>query len=259
VTEDTFGRFARFPSTRWSVVQRAGEKSEDTWRDALNSLLARYIPAMKAHLVAKWRLSLDRAEDMLQDFVSDKILQQDLIARADKERGRFRNLLLKSLHNYVVSTIRRAGAEKRIPDGSSMKSMDENVDQVATGQQPGEVFDVAWAREVIAETLRRMESHCKESNRLSLWEAFECRVSGPILEQVEPPPYEEMVERFGFQSPMQAANTVLTGKRMFARILRSVIGEYSRDDEEAESEIADLRRILSGSGAKSNSQVRSDW
>jgi hypothetical protein len=43
---------------------------------------------------------------------------------------------------------------------------------------------------------------------------------------------------------VQAANALVTAKRMFTRILRGVIGEYESDEEEIDSEIDDLHKIL---------------
>jgi len=41
-----------------------------------------------------------------------------------------------------------------------------------------------------------------------------------------------------------SSNLLITAKRMFARRLRAVVGEYMGEDGEVEQEIADLRAIL---------------
>ena len=45
--------------------------------------------------------------------------------------------------------------------------------------------------------------------------------------------------------PAQAANALVTAKRMFARVLKSVVVEYT-EGAAADQEIADLRAILAG-------------
>jgi hypothetical protein len=45
---------------------------------------------------------------------------------------------------------------------------------------------------------------------------------------------------------MQAANVLVTGKRMFESVLREVIGEYTDSDQEIDQEIQDLIGVLSG-------------
>ena len=247
MSDDTRLPFRPFPTTRWSSVARAGSDEAEATRAALDRLLGRYLPALKAHLVYQRRMTPDRADDLLQGFVSEKILQKNLIARADRDRGKFRTFMLYALDNYVVSAMRRASAKKRSPAEGATVGLDEHLDHVAADEGPSDVFDVAWARQVLAEVLSRMESECADSGRSDIWGVFECRVLKPMLDRGDPLPYEELVERFGLKSPAQASNVLVTAKRMFARILQSVVAEYAGDDVEAE--ISELRLILSRAGA----------
>ena len=66
-----------------------------------------------------------------------------------------------------------------------------------------------------------------------------------MLHDAPPPPYEELVSRFGLTSPSQASNLLVTGKRTFARVLRSLVAEYAKEDADIDQEIADLTEILS--------------
>ena len=79
-----------------------------------------------------------------------------------------------------------------------------------------------------------------------MWGVFECRVAEPTLQGSPPADYAELVRRFHLQSPSQASNVLMTGKRMYARALRAVVGEYAEDRQEIESEIEELRQILAG-------------
>ena len=58
---------ARFPTTHWSLVARAGRDATEVKRQALGELLVRYLPALRAHLVYGKRLSPEDADDLLQD------------------------------------------------------------------------------------------------------------------------------------------------------------------------------------------------
>ena len=160
--------------------------------------------------------------------------------RADRERGRFRALLLTALHRYVISEIRR---NRRGP--ATITDPAGVADSVCS---PAEAYEVAWARAVIGKTLARMKAACA-NGRADLWGVFESRLVRPALHGAEVPPYASIVEQFGFQSPMQAANALTTGKRMFQRILREEVSEYAADDAEVDAEIAELLGILSRAGA----------
>src|SRR3954447_1971434 len=106
---------ARFPSTQWSLVGRAGHITSEQRRDALGVLLHRYMPALRTHLVVAKRLSPDHADDLLQGFVTDKIIEQNLLAKAQEARGRFRSFLLAALQHYAIAQFRHESARKRSP------------------------------------------------------------------------------------------------------------------------------------------------
>lgn len=237
---------ARFPTTAWSLVARAGNEGE-TRREALGQLLSRYLPALRAHLVYRRGFQSAVADDMVQEFVAGKIVEKDLIARADQDLGKFRTFLLTALDRFVSNQLRDQRAKKRSPQ-QSLVSIGDRQDAVYDEGGPSDVFDVAWARGVIQQALERVRQECAASGREELWGVFECRVVGPTLEGAKPPSYRELVERFKFRTPTQASNALTTAKRMYARALRSVVAEYAADSREIDSEIADLQRILSGGG-----------
>lgn len=228
-----------FPTTQWSQIARAGRDSQEA-REALSGLLQRYLPALKAHLVIQLKIDRDRADDLLQGFISDKVLQKGLLAKADRERGRFRHFLRTALRNYAIDQIR--GHAHPHPQPLS-------PDSTPVSEEPADTFDVAWAREVIAETLRRIEAECQAAGRADIWQVFQCRVLHPILEGADPLPYDRLVEQFGLKSPTQAMNLLITAKRTFARVLRALVQEYAGEGAEIEAEIADLRKILENTRA----------
>ena len=115
-----------FPTTHWSLVGRAGyQGDEELHRAALNDLLKRYLPALQAHLIYGKRIDVNEADDLVQGFVTNKVLERDLIQRAEPERGRFRSLLATALDNYVSSVRAKQGAAKRKADRA--KSLDDDT------------------------------------------------------------------------------------------------------------------------------------
>jgi DNA-directed RNA polymerase specialized sigma24 family protein len=234
-----------FPKTEWTLVSAAGKSEMPANRAALESVLVRYLPVLKAHVVMQYRVSEDQAADWLQSFVLKKVLEKNLIAHADQNRGKFRSFLIRALHNFIIQQIRRAQTEKRCPAGAMMPLDEVSERDMTQVDDPRiEGFDVAWARGILAETIQRMEKQCAESGRADVWGVFECRILKPIFEDVEPLPYEKLVARFNLQSPAHASNFLITAKRMFSRFLRSVVAEYARDAREVEEEIQELKAIL---------------
>jgi RNA polymerase sigma-70 factor (ECF subfamily) len=199
------------------------------------------MPALKVYLLRKRRLSADAADDLLQGFVGEKVLDDRFVAAADRGRGRFRSFLLTSLDHFLIDQVRRL---------ESQRVTAAKDDQESPAPQQPDPFEVAWAREVINEALRRTEEECRDGGRADVWGLFEQRVVGPTLGGRPAPPYEQLVAHFGFTSPAQASNCLVTAKRMFARGLRAVVAEYAGEDANVEEELRDLMNILSGGRAR---------
>jgi RNA polymerase sigma-70 factor (ECF subfamily) len=171
----------RFPTTRWSLIALAGGMAgsgaegpdedvdnEGARRHALGVILRRYLPALRAHLLAK-HIPADRADDLLQAFVADKVIERNLLARADRARGRFRWFLAAALNNYCANQLRADTAGKRVPAGVKLVPLADGLDAEDTSNRPNsDAFDVAWAREALAEALRRMREECLASGRTDL-------------------------------------------------------------------------------------------
>lgn len=232
----------RFPTTHWSLVVQAGRSESDARRDALEKLLRCYLPALRAHLIRGRRLAPDAADDMIQDFVTSRIIERDLLAGADRDRGKFRTYLLATLDRFLVDRLRRERAAKRSPD-DPRRVQGIGAEEVADSAR-SDVFDDAWAREVIQWSIKWMRDECASSGRDDVWLLFEERILNPLLNGTEPTDYELLVGRCKLTSASQASNVLITAKRMFARTLRAVVAQYALGDEAVESEIRDLYMIL---------------
>ena len=252
---DRYDGGGRFPTTHWTLVAQVGRVDAREQREALGQLLVAYLPALRAHLIYGKRLSTHDAEDLLQEFVARKILEKDLIARADRELGKFRTFLLTALERFFFNWRRDQQAQKRMPQKEGLEALDEHA-CVAAAQEPARAFEGAWARNVIAQSLQQMQAECEASGRPEIWGVFQCRVLDPLLGDREPVDYQELVQRFGFASPSQASNVLMTAKRMYARSLRGVVAAYACEGHEIESEIAELKRVLAaGGGVATNATI----
>jgi RNA polymerase sigma-70 factor (ECF subfamily) len=246
----------RFPTTHWSLVARAGDEELEARRQALSELVVAYLPALRTHLVYRKGLAAEQADDVLQEFVAQKVLEKNLIAHADRALGKFRTFLLTALDRFLYNWLRHQHLGRRVGGGQRV-TIDE-VEQECLGREetPSEAFDVSWARQIIQGSLARMRTECEASGRRELWSLFECRVVRPTLEGQPSPSYQELVERFGFSSPSQGSNMLVTAKRMYARALRSVVGEYARDEQDVDDELADLQTILARCGSVARAGCR---
>jgi RNA polymerase sigma-70 factor (ECF subfamily) len=232
------------PTTHWTNVRRAGAEAPSGQRVALDELLRRYWPALVAHMVHRKRMPRDRAEDLVQSFIQEKVLERNLVQLADPGKGRFRTFLLTALDRYAIDRWRK---ESAAPPGAELPPD-------LGGPEPGpDVDDMAWAMTVLAEGVRRMRAECDAKRRADLWEVFHERALAP-LRGCEPVAYKLLAERMGLESDKQAANRFVIALEMFRRNVRAVLAEYAGDDAEAEAR--DLRQILSGARAELVDRLR---
>jgi DNA-directed RNA polymerase specialized sigma24 family protein len=234
-------RFQSLPPTRWSLIARAAGDDQE----ALIELLKLYIPALGAHLRFARRVDPDEAEDILQSFLLEKVLEKPLLASARRERGRFRSFVLRALDNFLIDWRRRR--QRRFE--SQALALEEGSEDEAAGE-PSELAETAWAAEVVREALRRTEAYCLEAGHETCWKLFDARLLAPALRDEKPRPYGEVVGALGIASPREAANKLTTAKRIFIRCLRQVVEGYVKGPlDEVDGEILELKRILEGAKA----------
>lgn len=228
-----------FPQTDWTQLGKAASAEPVS----LDRLIRLYWQPLKIFLIATFPNLSGQADVLLQDFAQDKMLQEGWLGKADQARGRFRDFLKTSLRNFVLN--RLSLAENRNP-AVPLEELEQELPQT---QAASEEFDLAWARIVLEETMRRMEADCKDPagdqpRRTQIWELFRVRIIEPILHDTPEVSYEELIERFGLKSPSEAFNTLLSGKRIFKAHLGKVIREYAQQDAATATEIQALEEFL---------------
>jgi len=232
-------RYHPFPPTHWSLVQRAGVPDEQTRREALKNLLERYEPALRSYLRVLRQMSEDAADELLQAFIADRMLAAELFQRADRSKGKFRTLLISCLRNFEISLYRTRQVRATTPLTRNMESDTEASSDV--------VVVASWARSLVNSVLVSMKQECEKTSRLDIWTVFEERIVAEAFENKTPTPYGQLAFKLHLTSPVQAANLLVTGKRMYVRLLRAAVAEYVYESREIDEEIADLQQILSQS------------
>ncbi len=228
-----------FPRTDWAELSRAA----DAEQAPLDRLIRLYWQPLKIFLVATFPTLSGQADELLQDFAGDKILREGWLKKADQTRGRFRDFLKSSLRNFVLDRLSRADVK------NPPLSLDELEQEIPETEASQEEFDLAWARAVLGETLRRMETDCTrpgkdQPRRSHIWEMFRIRLIEPVFNNAPQVPYDQLVERFALKSPLEASNTLLSAKRIFKGHLDNVIREYAGRDAATALEIQALKDFL---------------
>ena len=234
--------------TPWASPQSSAEFPGTIWVDVTDQkkVIQKYWSALKIYLLcllARFPNYRGEADDLLQDFILKKILQPGWLENANPGKGRFRDFLKSSLRNFLLGEIRNREAEKR--GGKSQAVPLEDLEQELAGPEPvSDSFDIAWLRMLLTEALDQMEHSCIVSENVHIWKIFQTRLLQPASEGTEPISYESLVTQFGLKSPSQATNALATGKRMFARHLRTVIAQYETGDQAIRAELEALKLFL---------------
>ena len=240
---------SEFDSTRWSMIEMAGAKDGSQRRTALDKILSAYLPALHTYLMLNRRLNAEEAEDLLHDFVTDKILQGDLLSRADHTKGRFRSLLIKSLNNYLVDRYR--SRQSSDPTAKGTKSL-EDLGSSYPGHpknSEADLFDAIWARTILVGAVADLRQHCEQEKREDIWKLFEERLLRPLMWDTPPTPYDQLVGELGFESAAQASNAFMTAKRQFRRALNARVAPFAHEKSVVDGEIVELKTVLASTGS----------
>jgi len=170
-----------FTTTRWSLVLAGANTDGDEQKaaDALAELCRTYWRPIFSY-VCRRGYSSDDAQDLTQDFFL-MILESNWLRQADKERGRFRSLLFKSLQNFLHNvvdkklTLKRGGNVRFVSwdawmaEAPSQASISPRALDLV---EPERLFDLRWAATVVEQALLRLREECESKGRLRLFEGL---------------------------------------------------------------------------------------
>lgn len=229
-------------TTQWALVEAVAAGN----REALEQFLDRYLEAFRHYLTCTVRCEPDVIDDLLQQFLQVKLLEQNIVSRVDRSQG-FRQFIYQSLKNFVRDYFR---SERRRLSGQ-VHLDDEPLEALTAERDDHDSFDVAWADHLLREVLQRVRRECLEKNQSGVWCIFEARLLRPFRDGLPALPYDELHRQFHFDSPVQAANALETAKRKMRLHLHEMIAEYAgRDAGSIQSELVELRKTLAAASPR---------
>jgi len=175
------GEPREFVTTRWSLILSAANfgKEEQKARDALTELCRTYWQPIFSFVCARG-YSTEDAQDLTQDFFVT-ILKDNWLQHADRNRGRFRSLLLRSLQNFLINAAEKIHARKRGGDVEFISWDNWAAEELAQlppsahaldSLPPERLFDLSWATTVVEHALRRLREECESKGKLWLFQAL---------------------------------------------------------------------------------------
>ena len=171
----------RFVTTRWSVILSCAdsEGGEQKTRKALAELCKIYWRPVFAFIYHQGQ-SVPNAQDLTQDFFV-MVLKGQLLQRADRNRGRFRSLMLKALQDFLRNaeakrhTRKRGGHVQFVSWDEWMAEAPSHLSiptQDSQSWSPERIFDVRWAATVVERALRRLGDECEKRGRRRVFDVL---------------------------------------------------------------------------------------
>ena len=147
---------SHFPPTAWSLLAHLRDPKDPRVQAYLNRMIEVYWRPIYKYIRLSWKRSNEDAKDLTQAFFIH-LLEGDLLARADPDRGNFRKLLLTSLRNFLSNEVRSSSALKR-GGGRNVISLDANEGEswATDPSDPQEAFEAQWAKDLLEKAIDRL-------------------------------------------------------------------------------------------------------
>ena len=240
---------ARFMTTRWSIVLSCSDSATDEQKAqaALAELCKIYWRPVFAFVCRKGH-SVPDAQDLTQEFFG-KVIKGRLIQSADRNKGRFRSLLLKTLQRFLHDQGDKRQARKRggdlrfvswddwMTEAPSHFSIPE---QESDNWSPERIFDVRWAATVVERALRRLGDECEKHGRRRVFDVL----SSYLTAEREEVSYANFARVLGMQETA-VKNLVHRLRERYRALLREEVAETVGGDHEIDDELRYLCAALS--------------
>lgn len=184
------------------------------------------------------------AQDLVQAFFAH-MLEQDVLSRASRDRGKLRTFLLGSLQNFLANEYHRSQRLKR-GGGHQIVSMDDQLVAVeaafvgATPTDEAAGYDKLWASAVFRQAWEQLEDAMVAEGKTELIAALKPFVLGGAA---LPPSQEQAAAGLGM--PISSfRNALLRLRHQYRERLRSEVARTVYRTSEIDEETHYLFRVL---------------
>ncbi len=240
---------ARFLTTRWSIVLSCSDSASDEEKAqvALAELCKIYWRPVFAFICRQGH-SVPDAQDFTQEFFA-KVLKGRLLQSADRNKGRFRSLLLTALKRFLHDESDKRDAHKRGGD-LSFVSWDDWMTEAPShlsiqeresdNWSPERIFDVRWAATVVERALRRLSDECEKRGRRRVFDVL----SSCLAAEREDVSYAPFAKTLGLRETA-VKSLVHRLRERYRALLREEVAETVSGENEIDDELRYLCAALS--------------
>ncbi|MHC4662740.1 MAG: RNA polymerase sigma factor [Planctomycetota bacterium] len=232
-----------FMNTPWTDILSMKMLSEEDRQEKLDSLFRRYWRPVYFFIRRKGKDN-EEAKDLTQAFFA-RMIEVDIVNRADPEKGRFRSYLLTSVTRFVSSPEgKKTEGKLSYPKGTAfirqMSSDDKTDIEPSHDTTPEKEFNRQWAISLLNNILTRLREMCESGNSPDSFTVFEKRLFGSAS------PYGanmRIADEMGIAVSEVEAH-YKKALRWYRFLLRQEVAACVEKPSEIEDEIRDLWHIL---------------
>jgi RNA polymerase sigma-70 factor (ECF subfamily) len=207
--------------TRWTEIGRAQEGDREAWE----RLSQKYRPPVAAFFASRGLAA--EADDLAQE-VFVELLQRRILGRAERDKGRFRNLLFGVARNVGMRHLAKRGKAWR--GGPAVQALGE-AQVPAPSPEEASLFAREWTLNLLDLALARLKRDYPHYHRAVHGYFLGGRSQGSIAAEEG-------------RKAADVANHVARGKQKLLSFLREEAWATCRDGAEFEEEMALLREAL---------------
>lgn len=241
------GQSPVFVTTRWSMVVRAAGTASPDSRRALEQLCQTYWYPLYAYVRRCGHAPPD-AQDLTQEFFA-RLIADEVFAKADKSKGRFRSFLLGVLKHFLAHEWEKSKARKRgghlqlVPLSTDSAEIRYSSEPATDDGTPDRAYDRQWALALLDLVLGRLRKEYAQRGRDRLFDCLKQTLSAAG----EASAYREVAR----QLEMSEAAVKIAAHRMRQRyraLLREEIAHTLDSPQAVEEELQHLFSALSPRG-----------
>lgn len=231
-----------FATTQWSVVLAAREKGSRDCQLALAQLCEAYWYPLYSY-VRRRTGDVHQAQDLTQAFFFH-LLEQQAIAKADPERGRFRAFLLAALKNFLANENDKQRAAKR-GGGRADLSLDfdagESRYQIEPAHEltPDKLFERRWVLTLLDQVLEQLKAELVAVGKSAEFD----ELKGALTDQATAEDYERAAGKLGI-TPAAARQSAYRLRKRYRELFRQEVARTVADEGEIDDEIGRLLKAL---------------
>jgi RNA polymerase sigma-70 factor (ECF subfamily) len=154
-----------FQTTNWSLIEGLADGYGSKSEAALAELCQIYRAPLLAYAAALYPKD---AEDLVQGFF-ERLIQREMLAGADPEKGSLRTFLLTCLKRYIANYYREQSTHKRGGNFAHV-SLDAADNVAAASADPEAIYQRRWAQEVLEQAVCQLREDWTGSGKAGLFE-----------------------------------------------------------------------------------------